>query len=245
MLWLQRTIKYFELNWIKRNIWVLEENGWNNFACWIFVSVGGAVQPEPVTEWVSVHTWHPWICLTYLQCQPAVWDAKHLSAQKRSRFFWGNIPGLYRYVEGQLDTWLAFISDLLTVLWLEMSLYFCLFTCYFVFFWSFCLFVCFVCLFVVVIVFGGTQLFLFGRVCWKVDCSCSVPSYCKWWCYCCLWSSCSPVAAVFFNIFLYHSYRPGGGPEWYADSNTGEYNNAFLILKKEVQLPAFWRTIVG
>ena len=42
----------------------------------------------------------------------------------------------------------------------------------------------------------------------------------------------------FLNIFLYHSYLPGGVPEWYADSNTGEYNNAFLLLKKEVQLPA-------
>lgn len=91
-----------------------------------------------------------------------------------------------------LDTRLAFIWNLLTVLWLEMSLYFCLFVCYFVFFWSFCLF----CL-SLFLIFWGTQLFLFGRVCWKVDWSCSVLSYCKWWCYCCLWSSCSTVAACF------------------------------------------------
>ncbi|KAL8586041.1 hypothetical protein ACOMHN_023684 [Nucella lapillus] len=43
----------------------------------------------------SMRTAYRAVISRFLQCQPAVWDAKHLSAQKRSRFFWGNIPGLY------------------------------------------------------------------------------------------------------------------------------------------------------
>ncbi|CAC5368096.1 unnamed protein product [Mytilus coruscus] len=31
----------------------------------------------------------------FLQCQPALWDAKYFSAQARPRYFWGNIPGMY------------------------------------------------------------------------------------------------------------------------------------------------------
>ena len=30
------------------------------------------------------------------QCEPALWDAKYFSAQARPRYFWGNIPGMYR-----------------------------------------------------------------------------------------------------------------------------------------------------
>ena len=105
------------------------------------------VQPEPVTEWVSAHTWHPWICLTsFLQCQPAVWDAKHLSAQKRSRFFWGNIPGLYRYVEGQtghlVSFHLKFINGPLTR---NESIFVCLHVILFSSGVFVCLFVLFVC----------------------------------------------------------------------------------------------------
>ncbi|XP_048240340.1 uncharacterized protein LOC124113634 [Haliotis rufescens] len=31
----------------------------------------------------------------FLECQPALWDSKYMSAQRRGRFFWGNIPGMY------------------------------------------------------------------------------------------------------------------------------------------------------
>ncbi|XP_053401111.1 DNA (cytosine-5)-methyltransferase 3B-like [Mercenaria mercenaria] len=30
-----------------------------------------------------------------LGMEPAVWDAKHFTGQKRARNFWGNIPGMY------------------------------------------------------------------------------------------------------------------------------------------------------
>ena len=80
-----------------------------------------------------------------------MWDAKHLSAQKRSRFFWGNIPGLYRYVEGQTGHLVSFhfkfINGPLTrneSLFLFVYMLFC-----------FLLEFLFVCLFVVVIVFWG------------------------------------------------------------------------------------------
>ena len=47
-----------------------------------------------------------------------MWDAKHLSAQKRSRFFWGNIPGLYRYADGHtghpVSFYLKFVNSPLT-----------------------------------------------------------------------------------------------------------------------------------
>ncbi|CAE1234789.1 unnamed protein product [Acanthosepion pharaonis] len=32
----------------------------------------------------------------YLGCQPALWDAKYFSPQQRARYFWGNIPTIYR-----------------------------------------------------------------------------------------------------------------------------------------------------
>ncbi|CAH1794551.1 unnamed protein product [Owenia fusiformis] len=31
----------------------------------------------------------------FLMCEPAKWDAQYFSAQKRLRYFWGNIPGMY------------------------------------------------------------------------------------------------------------------------------------------------------
>ena len=34
----------------------------------------------------------------FLQCNPAMIDAKDVSAQHRARYFWGNIPGMNRYV---------------------------------------------------------------------------------------------------------------------------------------------------
>ncbi|XP_014670897.1 PREDICTED: uncharacterized protein LOC106811707 isoform X2 [Priapulus caudatus] len=33
----------------------------------------------------------------FLECEPAMWDAQLFSAQKRARYFWGNIPGLYSH----------------------------------------------------------------------------------------------------------------------------------------------------
>ncbi|KAK3576767.1 hypothetical protein CHS0354_014582 [Potamilus streckersoni] len=35
------------------------------------------------------------IICSNLEQRPALWDAKYFSAQKRARYFWGNIPGLY------------------------------------------------------------------------------------------------------------------------------------------------------
>ncbi|KAL3874309.1 hypothetical protein ACJMK2_037341 [Sinanodonta woodiana] len=35
------------------------------------------------------------IICSNLEQKPALWDAKYFSAQKRARYFWGNIPGLY------------------------------------------------------------------------------------------------------------------------------------------------------
>lgn len=32
------------------------------------------------------------------QCPPALWDAKYVSPASRARYFWGNIPGMYRYI---------------------------------------------------------------------------------------------------------------------------------------------------
>ena len=29
------------------------------------------------------------------QCEPALWDAIHFTAQRRRRYFWSNIPGMY------------------------------------------------------------------------------------------------------------------------------------------------------
>ncbi|KAK7501942.1 hypothetical protein BaRGS_00006694, partial [Batillaria attramentaria] len=43
----------------------------------------------------SMKTVHRNVISDFLECQPAVWDAKHFSAQTRARFFWGNIPGMY------------------------------------------------------------------------------------------------------------------------------------------------------
>ena len=34
----------------------------------------------------------------FLQCNPVMIDAKDVSAQHRARYFWGNVPGMSRYV---------------------------------------------------------------------------------------------------------------------------------------------------
>ncbi len=34
----------------------------------------------------------------FLQCNPVVVDAREISAAHRARFFWGNLPGMNRYV---------------------------------------------------------------------------------------------------------------------------------------------------
>ncbi|KAL5008110.1 hypothetical protein ScPMuIL_013691 [Solemya velum] len=32
---------------------------------------------------------------SFLRCEPAIWDAKYFTPQRRVRYFWGNIPGMY------------------------------------------------------------------------------------------------------------------------------------------------------
>ena len=43
----------------------------------------------------------------FLQCNPTMIDAKDVSAQHRARYFWGNIPGMNRYV---VDTFFYHLS---------------------------------------------------------------------------------------------------------------------------------------
>lgn len=39
-----------------------------------------------------------------LKCEPALWDAKHFTAQRRARYFWGNIPDMYWYALWDRDS---------------------------------------------------------------------------------------------------------------------------------------------
>jgi len=31
----------------------------------------------------------------FFECEPTMWDAKHFTAMRRPRLFWGNLPGMH------------------------------------------------------------------------------------------------------------------------------------------------------